>query len=146
VNSVIYPYLSFNGNCREAMSFYQQCLGGNLQLQTIEDTPASVPFPPAIKEKILQAVLKNKKFALFGSDMLGEDGLQPGNRVSILFSCSTEKELRSCYAALSREGKKLSPIRRNNTGGLTGMLSDRYNVHWFLLYSKQKSKRQKRSQ
>jgi len=39
-------YLSFDGNCRQAMSFYQQCLGSELQLYAYPDAqghPSSDP-------------------------------------------------------------------------------------------------------
>jgi PhnB protein len=35
----IHAYLSFNGNCREAMTFYRDCIGGELMLQPIKGTP-----------------------------------------------------------------------------------------------------------
>ncbi len=31
----IHSYLTFSGNCREAMTFYRECLGGILMLQTV---------------------------------------------------------------------------------------------------------------
>ena len=51
----IHSYLTFNGNCREAMSFYQDCLGGDLVLQTIGDSPLSKKMP----KKIFRALEKN---------------------------------------------------------------------------------------
>jgi len=34
----------FNGNCREAMTFYQKCLGGDLQVTTFADMPGDIPL------------------------------------------------------------------------------------------------------
>ena len=39
----INAYLIFNGNCREAMTFYQKCLGGDLQLITFGDMGGNMP-------------------------------------------------------------------------------------------------------
>ena len=39
--STINAYLTFNGNCREAMTFYQKYLGGKLSFQTIGESPLS---------------------------------------------------------------------------------------------------------
>ena len=33
------PFLLFDGNCAEAMAFYQSCLGGELTLTRVCDTP-----------------------------------------------------------------------------------------------------------
>jgi uncharacterized glyoxalase superfamily protein PhnB len=32
----INAYLTFNGNCREAMTFYQSCFDGDLTLETVK--------------------------------------------------------------------------------------------------------------
>jgi PhnB protein len=37
----INSYLTFNGNCQEAMIFYQKCLGGELTFQTVGESPLS---------------------------------------------------------------------------------------------------------
>ena len=34
------PYLNFNNQCREAMNFYKECLGGELFFQTVGELPA----------------------------------------------------------------------------------------------------------
>ena len=33
------PFLLFDGNCAEAMTFYHTCLGGELTLTKLGDTP-----------------------------------------------------------------------------------------------------------
>ena len=40
------PFLLFDGNCAEAMTFYQKCLGGELTLTKLGDTPMKDQFPP----------------------------------------------------------------------------------------------------
>ena len=44
------PYLNFDNNCREAMNFYKECLGGELTLQTIGESPLCDKMPPQMKE------------------------------------------------------------------------------------------------
>ena len=33
----ILAYLKFDGNCREAMTFYKECFGGKLTFNTVKD-------------------------------------------------------------------------------------------------------------
>ena len=47
-------YIHFNGNCREAMEFYKNCFGGNLQISTFAGSPMESQVPPALKDKIIQ--------------------------------------------------------------------------------------------
>jgi PhnB protein len=93
----IHVYLTFNGNCREAMTFYQECLGGEFMLQTIGGSPLAEQMPPKMKDCILHATLTNGNLILLGSDMVSNAGLIKGNAVSLSLMCSSEKEIRDCY-------------------------------------------------
>lgn len=130
----IYAYLTFNGNCREAMNFYQQCIGGTLQLQTVGETPLAAQLPGQMKNCILHATLKNGALLLMGSDMVSDNGLQRGNAVSLCLLCSSEEELRTRYARLSENGMATHPVEKTFWGALLGGLTDRYGNTWLLNY------------
>lgn len=130
----IITYLSFNGNCREAMTFYQKCLGGTLQLQTVEDSPVARDLPRTMKDCILHATLVHGQLILSGTDMVGESGLQKGNAVSMLIDCSSEKEIRTYFSKLSHERKAATPISKNHWGALFGEVLDQYGNHWLLQF------------
>ncbi|MGZ7117323.1 MAG: hypothetical protein ACXVHS_07740, partial [Methanobacterium sp.] len=51
------PFLLFDGNCAEAMAFYQKCLGGDLTLTKLGDTSMSAQFPPEKHNRIINAHL-----------------------------------------------------------------------------------------
>jgi PhnB protein len=51
------PFLLFDGNCAEAMTFYQKCLGGDLTLTKLGDTPLNDQFPPEKHSRIINAQL-----------------------------------------------------------------------------------------
>ena len=64
----INAYLTFNGNCREAMTFYQKCLGGELYLQTIGESPMAAQMPPQMKDSILHSTLTNGEAIIMATD------------------------------------------------------------------------------
>lgn len=64
----INAYLTFNGNCREAMMFYGFCLGGELIFQTIGESPLAEKMNPKMKDSVLHATLKKDKLVLKGTD------------------------------------------------------------------------------
>jgi PhnB protein len=136
----IYSYLSFNGNCREAMVFYKKCLGGELSLQTIEESPLSETMPAKMKKCILHAVLSNKEFVLMGTDMVSESGLLKGNTVSLVLTCSSEKEIRECYKKLSQGGEQTHPLENTFWDVLFGGLTDKYGNTWILNYNRREIK------
>lgn len=135
----INSYLTFNGNCREAMNFYKDCLGGELSLQTIGESPLADKMPPQMKECILHATLIKDKLVLMGSDMVGENGLKRGNSVSLAINCSSDEEIRSFYEKLSEGGNKDHALEESFWGATFGDLTDKYGNHWLLNYEKNKN-------
>jgi PhnB protein len=137
--SLIQTYFTFNGNCREAMTFYQQCLGGKLQVQTIGESPIADKMPVQMKDLILHARLTNGNLVLMGSDMVGEEGLTKGNSVSLMLDCASEEEVRRYYAALAAGGRATHNLEVSFWGALFGDLIDKYGNQWLLHYDSSKN-------
>lgn len=132
----IYSYLTFNGNCREAMTFYKECLGGELTFQTVGEMSLATKMPKRMKDCILHAMLAKGALVLMASDMVGEEGLIRGNRVSLSLHCSSESEIRNCYTELSSGGLVNHALEENFSGALFGELTDKYGNHWILNHKK----------
>ncbi len=135
----INSYLTFNGNCREAMTFYKECLGGELVLQTIGESPMAEKMPPQMKKSILHSTLTKGNLLLMASDMVGEQGLVKGNTVSLMLNCSSEEEINSCYKKLSEGGEATHPLENTYWGALFGDLTDKFGNHWLLHYQTNQS-------
>ncbi len=133
----INPYFGFNGNCREAMNFYQQCLGGELSMQTIGESPMADKMPDEMKAHIMHAYLKIGSVELMGSDIYSDSGLVRGNAVTTVIHCNSEEEVRSVYEKLSSEGgKALHPLESTFWNALFGDLVDKYGNYWMLNYDR----------
>ena len=132
----ISSYLTFNGNCREAMSFYQDCLGGELFFQTLGESPASDRMPPSMHKFIVQASLRRDELLLVGSDLSEDKGLIPGNSVSLLLHCQDPEELTKLYNRLSEKGEATQLPEVNEQGALMGGLTDQFGIHWLLWWLK----------
>jgi PhnB protein len=118
--------LTFNGNCREAMTFYQKCLGGKLFFQTVGGSPLTDKLPQKMKDCILYATLSNSTLLLVGSDMVGENGLLKGNSISLVLNCSSERQIRAGYKKLSAGGQQTHALEYTFWGALFGTLTDKY--------------------
>jgi PhnB protein len=133
----INPYLTFNGNCREAMNFYQKCLGGELFLHPIGTSPMAEMMPPQMKDSILHATLTNGNVIIMGSDMVGESGLIRGNAMSMMLNCSNETEIRDIYGQLASDGGDAThPLEDTFWGALFGGLTDKFSNRWLLNFDK----------
>lgn len=128
-------YLTFNGNCREAMSFYRDCLGGELRYQTIGETPESGKMPEKMKRYIFQAILEKDNCVIVATDLVGDGGLIKGNAVSILIECKNKKEMNAYYKKLSEGANHVQPIQSTFWGTWLGGLTDKYNNNWLLHYT-----------
>ncbi|MCB0666201.1 MAG: VOC family protein [Saprospiraceae bacterium] len=126
----ISAYLTFAGNCLEAMQFYQKCLGGELVIQTIGESPFSDKMPRQMRASILHCTLTNHNLILMGSDIVPEDGHRSGNTISLMLDCSSEDEIRECYAKLSTGSIKSHPLEETFWGALFGDLEDKFGNHW----------------
>ncbi len=133
----IQAYLTFNGNCREAMNFYKDCLGGELQWQTVGESPMSDQLPGKMKKCILHSSLTKGDLVLMASDMVDEEGLLKGNAVSLMLNCNSEEESQECYAKLSAGGEQTHPLEITFWGALFGNLTDKFGNRWLLHYQKE---------
>jgi PhnB protein len=136
----INSYLTFNGNCREAMIFYKDCLGGELTFQTIGESALSEKMPKKIKDCILHSTLTKGSLILMGSDMVDEQGFVKGNNVSLSLNCSSEEEIKTYYTRLSNGGLQNHSLENSFWGALFGDLTDRYGNHWILSFYKKNDK------
>lgn len=129
----INPYLTFNGNCREAMTFYKDCLGGELIMQTVEESPMADQWPAAAQKNILHASLVNDALILLGSDMGGSEQLLVGNTISLALACSNGEEIKTFFIRLSAGGKVIHPLH-NFFDGMIASLTDKYGLNWVLKF------------
>lgn len=129
-------YLTFSGNCREAMTFYKECIGGELSFQTIGESPLSDKMPEQMKNCILHSTLSGDNLILMASDMVGEGGLKRGNAVSLMLNCRSEKDIREFYEKLSQGGKRTHELEHAFFGALFGDLVDKFGNQWLLHYQK----------
>src|SRR6266508_2839382 len=100
----VYPFLTFNGNCAEAMHFYQSCFGGELHLSYLQDAPGLRELPREMAHLIVNATLVADDIRLFASDLSDDEGIYSGNRISLLFSSSQAEWLTALFNKLSVKG------------------------------------------
>lgn len=132
----ITPYLIFSGNCRKAMAFYQQCLGGTLSLQSVEDSPMAAQWPASMQKGILHASLVNDSMMLLGSDMTGPEGLTNGNTVAVSLTCNNPAEAETFFNCLSTGGKATRPLHEFFNGYIAA-LTDPFGIDWLIYCPKQ---------
>jgi len=131
----IETYLTFGGDCEEAMAFYKRCLGGEITaLMRYEGSPMdNAQLPAAWKNKVMHAT-----FECEGARLMASDGMpgQPkptysGFSVSLFVPGDASKAQRA-FEALSEGGKVTMPFAPPFWGGHFGMFTDRFGVPWMV--------------
>jgi PhnB protein len=131
----ISAYINFEGRCSSAMHFYQQCLGGELNLQRISQSPMAAQMPSEKAGQILHGSLINNGIIIMGSDITHPDFLQ-GNNINLCLQCSSIEEIEEYFNALSKAGKVKTPLHQTFWGATYGEFTDRFGINWILNYSK----------
>ncbi|MEX2513990.1 MAG: VOC family protein [Cyclobacteriaceae bacterium] len=128
----INPYLGFDGNCREAMTFYKTCFGGELQFQTFGESPMASQCPAGKEGQILHSSLTGDNFLFMATDMTPPDGFQRGSEISLAINFDTEADIRKVYALLGEQGKVIDDLKESFWGSLFGVVQDRFGKVWML--------------
>lgn len=130
MTSRLNPYLSFDGDARQAMEFYEQVFGGTLALNTFgafgdSDSPHA--------DKIMHGMLETPGgFTLMGADTPPGMEYSPGNTFSVSLSGDDEAELRGYWEKLSAGGSVAVPLEKQMWGDVFGMCTDRFGVPWMV--------------
>ncbi len=121
-------YLTFDGNCREAMEFYKTCLGAELEIMPFSAAPFD--SSPEAKNKVMHASLSKGPAVLMASDAMPGMPLQRGNNFSVSINCESLEEIERLFAALSNNGKVTMPLGDAFWGARFGMLTDQFGINW----------------
>lgn len=125
------PYLSFKGNARQAMEFYQSVFGGKLTMNTYNEYHASED--PAEGDKIMHAMLEADNGVTFmASDTPNAMEHKTGSNISMSLSGNNEAELRAYFEKLSAGGQITMPLEKAPWGDSFGMLMDRFGIDWMV--------------
>lgn len=131
--SKLNPYLTFNGNAREAMEFYKTVFGGELTLSTYKD--GGMPHDPAEDNKIMHGMLVAENgLTLMAADAPKHMDYKPGNNISLSLSGDNDKEeeLTSYYEKLVAGGEQQEPLAKAPWGDTFGMLLDKFGIQWMV--------------
>lgn len=127
----ISPYLMFNGNCEEAMTFYEKALGGKLELIRHEGTPAAEHVPPEWRNKILHASLKIGNSSLLASDA-PPGNFHPAQGVFVTLYFTDPGEGERVWNALSPDGNVVMAFGETFWASRFGMVIDRFGTPWMI--------------
>src|SRR5882762_8451870 len=130
-NHCVQPYLFFNGSCEQALEFYRNAIGAEVEMmmrykESPEPTPPGM-VPPGFENKIMHA-----SFRVGGTTLMASDGCSTDKPnfqgFSLSLSVASETEADRAFAALANGGKVTMPLAKTFWSPRFGMLEDRFGV------------------
>ncbi|MFE1771035.1 VOC family protein [Streptomyces sp. NPDC059008] len=125
------PYISFDGDARQAMEFYKKVFGGTLAMNTFGEFGGQEAGAAA--DKIMHSMLETDSgFTLMCADTPPGMEYKPGNNISVSLSGDDVGELRGYWDKLSADGTVAVPLEKQMWGDVFGMCTDRFGITWLV--------------
>lgn len=118
-------FITFSGNCKKALSFYQSCFGGLLQIETFEKKLSGY-----IEMPVVSGSLVSDRIIIHGSDLVHNEGRKLGNYISIFFYCKNTNERKELIKKMESDKRSFS-VNNDNDQKLIE-LTDDFDVRWIL--------------
>jgi PhnB protein len=131
VSSRLNPYISFDGNARSAMEFYESVFGGTLRINTFGELGGEDAGPVA--DKVMHGMLETARgFTLMAGDMPPGMEHSPGNNIAVSLSGDDADELRGYWEKLTADGTVTMPLEMQMWGDEFGMCTDQFGISWMV--------------
>lgn len=118
-------FITFSGNCKMALSFYQVCFGGLLQFDTLEEELQGFTEIPVVSGSLI-----SENITIHGSDLVPEEGRRLGNYIAVFLHCKNAQERKVLTEKL--EPDKKNPLTRNPDDQKLIEITDSFDVRWVL--------------
>lgn len=118
----LHPYISFQGRAREAMTFYQQVFGGQLDIVTF----GQMNMPGAPADAIMHAALVVEGTPL----VMGSDAMEEAPAGIALSLGGTSSDLHDAFSKLAVGATGVREIQVEQWGDEYGELVDQFGVRW----------------
>jgi PhnB protein len=127
----IQSYLSFKGQCQEALNYYQSLFGGEIvNRQTYEDQ--KIDIPENYRNKLQHAELKGSGFHIMGYDASPDTPITDGTSIQMSIDMEDDKKAKTLFEKLSESGKIHTHFQKTSWGAYYGRVSDQYGIRWMI--------------
>jgi PhnB protein len=133
--TTVTPYLFFAGRCEEALAFYRDALGAEVEMvmkfdQSPEPTPPGM-LQPGFEKKVMHA-----SFAVRGARLMASDGCDDRSKFDgfrLALTVPAEADARRAFDALAVGGSIQMPLTKTFWSPCYGMVTDKFGVGWMVM-------------
>lgn len=125
----IFPYLSFNGNCQEALTFYAELFGGTVESFMPWQAEMIADIPGASTDHIMHGSIIIDGARIAGSDQFG-DMYSPAVNISLMIDIDDLAKAKATFKALAEGGQIMMPFGETFWADGYGFFTDRFGIMW----------------
>jgi PhnB protein len=129
------PYLLFDGKCEEALNFYKEIFGGQIEgLSHWSEMPKDAAGPPVTPEtanRVMHANFKGPGFSFMASDATPGKVYGEGP-ISLSIATTDLAEAERIFGRLADGGNVEMPMADMFWGAKFGMLTDKFGIDWMI--------------
>ena len=135
--SKLTPYLGFDGNCTEALRFYEAALGGKIDMTlTYGESPMAEQCPAEHRNRVMHSVLAlpagGQLFAADRPPGMERSSSSASNSIALTLEYGDVAAGEAAFQALSEGGEVSMPMAASFWVERFGMLTDRYGIGWMV--------------
>lgn len=118
-------FITFSGNCKKALTFYQTCFGGLLQFETFEKKLTGYADLPVVSGSLVA-----DNIIIYGSDLVHNEGRKLGNYIAVFLHCENSEDRKSLIEKLDFDQKNHFVSNDNDQKLIE--VTDAFDVRWVL--------------
>ena len=124
------PYLSFNGQCEEALTFYRDCLNGQTErtLYYSNDQDIGMEIPEHMLGQVMHMAISVGGDTIMGSDHI--ETVPSDTNISLSIDFASVEELEQAFNAMSAGGEVTMPLQDTFWGARFGTITDKFGTNW----------------
>jgi PhnB protein len=128
------PYLMFDGNCAQAMRFYERVIGGKLEpmLKYSEMPEPCADMPAGCADRIAHACLVLDGAMLMASDTMPGQPFEGMKNFAVALTFPTPADAGEVFNALAEGGQVTMPLGKTFWAEAFGMVTDRFGTPWMV--------------
>jgi PhnB protein len=127
------PYVFFDGDCAEAMKFYEQVFKTPVEMMMFEsEAPGAKPVAAGKKSPVIHARLPLYGGALMASDWIADRPFERKQGFYVSLICPDVKEARRIFEAFADGGQVNMPFEKTFWAEGFGMVIDKFGTPWMV--------------
>ena len=124
------PYITFKGNCRDAIQFYKNALNAEvLMTQTFGESPMAGMGPA---DNIMHCSLKIGNSTLMMSDSPSQEPGGAAGNISLAIGLTDAEQAKQLFGNLAKDGSVIMPLEKTYWAEAFGMLTDKFGIKWMI--------------